>query len=96
MAAVSHRRETSVTGFGFGAKVLLIESDVASRLTLQTLLRAGGYSVDVAADGRWGPFKLDDGITSWSDLTGTWSPRSRSWRPRLCARQGMQNPLPPW
>ena len=31
------------------ARVLLVESDVASRLTLQTLLEAGGYSVDVAA-----------------------------------------------
>src|SRR5438445_8454746 len=44
------------------ARVLLIESDVASRLTLQTLLRAGGYSVDVAASAAEALSKLDDGI----------------------------------
>ena len=31
------------------APVLLVDDDVASRLTLQTVLRAAGYSVDVAS-----------------------------------------------
>src|SRR6476646_8954643 len=31
------------------ARVLLVHGDLAPRLTLQTILRAGGYSVDVAS-----------------------------------------------
>jgi CheY-like chemotaxis protein len=31
------------------ARVLLVDEEIASRLTLQTILEAGGYSVDVAA-----------------------------------------------
>ncbi len=31
------------------ARVLLVADELASRLTLQTLLQAGGYRVDVAA-----------------------------------------------
>ncbi len=31
------------------ARVLLVDDDVTARLTLQTVLKAGGYSVDVAA-----------------------------------------------
>src|SRR5579862_1910156 len=42
------------------ARVLLVESDVASRLTLQTLLRACGYSVDVAASAAEAVGKLDE------------------------------------
>src|SRR5713101_6563341 len=42
------------------ARVLLVESDVASRLTLQTLLRAGGYTVDVAASAAEAVGKLDE------------------------------------
>ncbi|HUJ23422.1 MAG TPA: response regulator [Bryobacteraceae bacterium] len=42
------------------ARVLLVESDVASRLTLQTLLQAGGYSVDVAASAAEAVGKLDE------------------------------------
>ena len=42
------------------ARVLLVESDVASRLTLQTLLRAGGYTVDVAASAAEAIGKLDE------------------------------------
>ncbi len=61
MATVANRRETGVRSLDL-ARVLLIESDVASRLTLQTLLRAGGYSVDVAASAAEGLSKLDDGI----------------------------------
>lgn len=44
------------------ARVLLVESDVASRLTLQTLLRACGYAVDVAASAAEAVGKLDEGI----------------------------------
>ena len=41
------------------ARVLLVESDVASRLTLQTLLRASGYAVDVAASAAEAICKMD-------------------------------------
>lgn len=43
------------------ARVLLVESDVASRLTLQTLLEACGYSVDVAGSSAEAVGKLDEG-----------------------------------
>jgi CheY-like chemotaxis protein len=42
------------------ARVLLVESDVASRLTLQTLLRACGYAVDAAASAAEAVGMLDD------------------------------------
>jgi CheY-like chemotaxis protein len=41
------------------ARVLLVDDELASRLTLQTLLEAGGYSVDVAASASEGLDKLD-------------------------------------
>src|SRR5207249_4001251 len=41
------------------ARVLLVESDVASRLTLQTLLKASGYAVDVAASAAEAIGKMD-------------------------------------
>src|SRR5436190_15580318 len=41
------------------APVLLVDDDVASRLTLQTLLRAGGYNVDVASSAAEAIEKLD-------------------------------------
>jgi CheY-like chemotaxis protein len=41
------------------APVLLVDDDMASRLTLQTLLRAGGYSVDVASSAAEAIEKLD-------------------------------------
>lgn len=44
------------------ARVLLIESDVASRLTLQTLLQACGYAVEVAASAAEAVGKLDERI----------------------------------
>ena len=44
------------------ARVLLVESDVASRLTLQTLLQACGYAVDVAASGAEAVGKLDESV----------------------------------
>ncbi len=52
------------------APVLLVDQDVASRLTLQTLLRAGGYSVDVASSATEAIDKLDSGqyVLVLSDL----------------------------
>jgi CheY-like chemotaxis protein len=41
------------------APVLLVDDDMASRLTLQTLLRAGGYNVDVASSAAEAIEKLD-------------------------------------
>jgi CheY-like chemotaxis protein len=43
------------------ARVLLVHGDLAPRLALQTILRAGGYSVDVAATPAEAISKLDDG-----------------------------------
>jgi len=42
------------------ARVLLVESDIASRLTLQTLLEACGYFVDVASSAAEAVGKLDE------------------------------------
>ena len=46
-------------GFVEVARVLLVDSDPASRLTLQTVLRAGGYHVDAAASAAEAVGKLD-------------------------------------
>ena len=43
------------------ARVLLVHSDLAPRLALQTILEAGGYSVDVAATPSEALGKLDEG-----------------------------------
>jgi CheY-like chemotaxis protein len=43
------------------AKVLLVDGDLASRLTLKTLLQAGGYRVDGAASSAEAIDKLDLG-----------------------------------
>lgn len=43
------------------ARVLLVGDELASRLTLQTLLQAGGYFVDVAASSSEAFSKLDVG-----------------------------------
>src|SRR5271166_4889187 len=43
------------------ARVLLVHGDLAPRLTLRTLLQAGGYSVDVAATPSEALAKLDSG-----------------------------------
>jgi CheY-like chemotaxis protein len=40
--------------------VLLVDDDPASRLTLQTVLRAGGYHVDAAASAAEAVSKLDE------------------------------------
>lgn len=41
------------------AKVLLVDDNPASRLTLQTVLRAGGYGVDTAASAAEAIVKMD-------------------------------------
>ena len=41
------------------ARVLLVDGDVTSRLTLQTVLEAGGYQVDAAASAAEAVGKLD-------------------------------------
>ena len=43
------------------ARVLLVDDDPASRLTLKTVLEAGGYSVDSAASAAEAVGKLDEG-----------------------------------
>jgi CheY-like chemotaxis protein len=43
------------------ARVLLVDDDPASRLTLQTVLEAGGYNVDAAASAAEAVGKLDAG-----------------------------------
>src|SRR5262245_26460461 len=43
------------------ARVLLVHGDLAPRLALQTILRAGGYAVDVAANPAEALAKLDEG-----------------------------------
>ena len=43
------------------ARVLLVDDDPASRLTLKTVLEAGGYKVNVAASAAEAVGKLDEG-----------------------------------
>ena len=43
------------------ARLLLVHGDLAPRLALQTILQAGGYTVDVAASPAEAMFKLDEG-----------------------------------
>ena len=50
----SHHRDLEL------ARVLLVHEDLAPRLTLQTLLRAGGYFVDSAASSAEALAKLDE------------------------------------
>lgn len=42
------------------ARVLLVDDDLASRLTLKAVLEAGGYAVDSAASAAEAVFKLDE------------------------------------
>lgn len=42
------------------ARVLVVDDDLASRLTLQTLLEAGGYRVDAAATAAEAVGKMED------------------------------------
>src|SRR6266566_4367593 len=89
------------------APVLLVDDDVASRLTLQTLLRAGGYSVDIASSAAEAIEKLDSGqyVLVLSDL-GMKSPeeglevlayaRRKEYRPATASVTAYHgsNPLP--
>lgn len=43
------------------ARVLVVDDNPTSRLTLQTVLRAGGYTVDAAASAAEAVVKLDSG-----------------------------------
>jgi CheY-like chemotaxis protein len=43
------------------ARVLLVDDELAPRLTLQTILEAAGYNVDVAASAAEAFHKLDEG-----------------------------------
>lgn len=43
------------------ARVLLVHGELASRLTLQTILQAGGYAVDIAATPAEAINKMDEG-----------------------------------
>lgn len=43
------------------ARVLLVDDDPASRLTLKTILEAGGYNVDAAASAAEAVGKLEEG-----------------------------------
>ena len=43
------------------ARVLLVHGELAPRLTLQTILQAGGYAVDVAANPAEAINKMDEG-----------------------------------
>ena len=43
------------------SRVLVVDDDPASRLTLQTVLRAGGYAVDSAASAAEALGKMDEG-----------------------------------
>jgi len=52
----------STRNFDFDlARVLLVDDDPASRLTLKTVLEAGGYNVDAAASAAEAVGKLEEG-----------------------------------
>src|SRR6202451_233583 len=55
----THRRSKGASDMEM-ARVLLVDDDVASRLTLQTVLRAGGYRVDSAASAAEAYGKMDE------------------------------------
>jgi len=61
------------------ARVLVVDDEVSSRLTLQTLLEAGGYSVDVAGSAAEAYAKLDEGqyelVLSEAEVDSTQSGR---------------------
>jgi CheY-like chemotaxis protein len=44
------------------ARVLLVDDDPTARLTLKTVLEAGGYNVDAAASAAEAVGKLDEGV----------------------------------
>ena len=55
------------------ARVLLVHGDLAPRLALQTILRAGGYAVDVAATPAEAVSMLDEGAYDLVLSEGTFS-----------------------
>jgi CheY-like chemotaxis protein len=55
----NHRRSKGASDMEM-ARVLLVDDDLASRLTLQTVLQAGGYRVDSAASAAEAYGKLDE------------------------------------
>jgi CheY-like chemotaxis protein len=57
--AMRHPRTYRGVGSTSVARVLLVDDDPTSRLTLQTVLEAGGYSVDSAASAAEAGGKLD-------------------------------------
>jgi CheY-like chemotaxis protein len=58
------------------ARVLLVHGDLAPRLALQTILRAGGYAVDVAATPSEALAKLDEGTYELVlSEDGPWGPQ---------------------
>src|SRR5689334_15490020 len=57
MAKIGKRRADSAFEL---ARVLLVDDDLASRLTLKTLLEAGGYAVDSAVSAAEAVGKLDE------------------------------------
>jgi len=57
MKSVMHSARNSVLEL---ARVLLVDDDPTSRLTLQTVLQAGGYHVDAAASAAEAFGKLDE------------------------------------
>ena len=57
---MKNQRRTSSTNDLHMARVLVVDDDVASRLTLQTVLQAGGYRVDAAASAAEAYGKLDE------------------------------------
>ena len=56
----THSRRTNTPDNLELARVLLVHDELAPRLILQTLLQAGGYSVDVAASAAEACAKLDE------------------------------------
>ena len=90
------------------APVLLVDDDVASRLTLQTLLRAGGYCVDVASSAAEAIEKLDTsqyvlvlsdlGMKSSEGLEVLAYARRKEYRPAtlLLYKTSALNILPSW
>ena len=73
------------------ARVLLVDDDPASRLTLKTVLEAGGYNVESAASAAEAVGKLDEGQYELvlSELQME-SPRSGPESNRPCAHDGLQ------
>ena len=72
------------------ARVLVVDDELSSRLTLQTLLEAGGYSVDVAGSAAEAFSKLDEGqyelVLSEAEME---SPQAGVTRAFVCAGEAI-------